>query len=98
MLTKMKAVTVITQNVLVNVKNFVCRRQRKAESVQLLLGCLKGAVRQGDFNLPMSHTSYTDKMVKDTLVKGLEAAAIAKDITNNNLQKPHTLRKIAKNH
>ena len=57
MLTKMKAETVVTQNILVNVNNFLCIRQLKSKNVQLYLGRLKGSARQYDFNLPMGQTS-----------------------------------------
>ena len=80
MLAKMKAVTVTTQNLMVNVNNFLCMRHRKAENVHLYLDRLKGKARHCDFNLPTGHTSYTDKMIMHTLVQGLEDAAIAKDI------------------
>ena len=43
LLTKMKAVTVMAQNVLINVNNFLCMRQQKDESIRLYLGRLKGA-------------------------------------------------------
>ena len=76
----MMVVTLTTQNVLVNINNFLCMRQRKAGSVLMYLGCLKGAARHCHFNLPMRQTSYTNKMVMHTLVQGLEDAAIAKDV------------------
>ena len=79
-LAKMKAVTVTTQNVLFKVKNFLCMRQQKAESVRLYLGRLKGEARHCDFTLSMGQTSYTGKTVMETLVQGQENAAIAKDI------------------
>ena len=53
-------------------------QQRKAESNRLYLGRLKGAARHCDFKLPPGETSYTDKMVMQTLVQGLEDAAITK--------------------
>ena len=52
MLTKMKAVTVMTQNVVVNVNNFLCMRQQKAKSVRLYLSHLKRTARHSNFNLP----------------------------------------------
>ena len=101
MLDKIKAVTVTTQNVLVNVNNFLCMRQWKAESVRLNLGRLKVKARHYDFHLLTGLISYTDKMILHTLAQGLENAAIAKDIiekcaTNYNLQNCLTLKKIEK--
>ena len=89
MLTKMKAVTVTKQNVLVNANNFLCRQQQKTGSLWLYLGRLKGTAKHCNFTLPMDKTSYMDKMVMNTLVQRLEDTAKAKDImksyaTNNN--------------
>jgi hypothetical protein len=53
LLSQMKVVTVTTQNVLVNMNNFLCMRQQKVESVRLYLGRLKGAARHCDFTLYM---------------------------------------------
>ena len=96
MLAKMKAVTVKTQNVLVN--NFLKMRQHTSESVWLYLGCLKGTVRHCNFNLPMGQTSYKDKKILQTLVQGLKDAVLAKDVmdkytTNDNLQNHLTQKK-----
>ena len=75
-------VTVRTQNILVNVNNFLFIRQQKARSIWLYLGCLTGGPSYCDFNLPIGHTSYTDKMVMHTLVQGLEDATLAKERQN----------------
>ena len=81
MLAQMKAVTVKTQNM----------RQKRAESIRLYVGRLKGAARHCYFNQTADNTFYTDKMILYTLVQGLEDAAIAKDVmeeysTKKNLQ------------
>ena len=54
MLAKMIVVTVTTQNILVNMNNFLCMSQQKVESVRLYLGRLKGAARHCDFTLHMA--------------------------------------------
>ena len=72
----MKAVTITTQNVLVNTNNFLCMRQRIAEIVRLYLGRLMGAARHCNFTIPMGLTCYTDKMVMHTLVQGREDTVI----------------------
>ena len=99
MLTKMKAVTVTKQNVLVNANNFLCMQQQKAEIVRLYLGRLKGTAKHCNFTLPMGKTSCMDKMVMNTVVQGLEDTAIAKDViesyaTNNTLQTCLNLKKL----
>ena len=45
MLTKMKAVAVRTQKVLVNINNFPCMKQPKAKSLRRELGRLRDASR-----------------------------------------------------
>ena len=92
LLAKMKAVMVTTENILVNINNFLYIRQR------LYLGRLKGAASHYNFHLPMGQTSYTT-MIVHTLVQGLEDAAIAKDVmeayaTNNNVKNRLTNKKI----
>ena len=98
MLTKIKVVTVTTQNVPVNVNNFLCMRQKKAKSVQLYLGHLMCAARHSNFNLLMGQPSYRYKVVIHTLVQRLEDPTIAKDVieeyaTNSSLQNRPTLKK-----
>ena len=73
MLAKMKAVMVKTQNVLVNINNFLGLRQRGSKIVWLYLGCLKGASKHCDFNLQAGQTCYLEQMILDTLVQGREA-------------------------
>ena len=76
----MKAVMVTTQNISVNVNNYLCMGRRKAKSLHKYLGRLKGKTRHCDFILAPGQTSYTDKMIIHTLLQGLEHAAITKDL------------------
>ena len=91
MLTKIKVVTVTTQNVPFNVNNFLCMRQ-------LYLGHLRCAARHSNFNHLIGETSYRYKVVIHTLVQRLEDPTIAKDVieeyaTNSSLQNRLTLKK-----
>ena len=58
-LAKTKAITVTTQNVLVNVNIFLCMKRQKSESVRLylILGRLTGTERHCYWTLPMGQTS-----------------------------------------
>ena len=75
--------------------------KQKTECVWLYLNRLKGAARQCNINLPIGQTSYIDKMVKHTLVQGMEDALIARGVleeyaTKRQTPKPPHLQNIKK--
>ena len=75
-----KSIAVKTQNVLLNVQKFFEMEQKPGETDKRFVARLKGQAKCCDFTLPTGKSDYTEKMIRDQMLMGLEDCCIKEQV------------------
>ena len=80
MISTIRSIAVKAQNVLLNVQKFFEMKQMPGETAKRYVARLKGQAKCCDFTLPSGESDYSEKMICDQMLMGLEDFGIKEQV------------------